>query len=150
MLPQYDTTVYHIVPHSIEVSRTSSCLYIMFNGPRISCYVSTITTGSSNGLNNDRYCRHSDMSSWWWVEIPPETCTAICRYRYTVYCCILLDNYLLVYIKLVKSLVFQNTFTNVPNCEMEDEEVAYEIYMPTACLKLMSTYKWTQFITPSN
>jgi len=33
----------------------------------------------SNVLNNARYCRYSDMSSWWWVEIPPETCRAICR-----------------------------------------------------------------------
>ena len=51
------------------------------------------TTGSSNGLSNVRYCRYSDKSSWWWVEIPPETCRAVCRYKYTVYCCILFDNY---------------------------------------------------------
>ena len=41
----------------------------------------TFTTGSSNGLINARYCRYSDMSSWWWVEIPPETCRAVCRYK---------------------------------------------------------------------
>ena len=35
----------------------------------------------SNGLDNARYCRYSDMSSWWWVEIPPETCRAVCRYK---------------------------------------------------------------------
>ena len=36
----------------------------------------TFATGSSNGFNNVRY-RYSDMSSWWWVEIPPETCRAV-------------------------------------------------------------------------
>jgi len=39
----------------------------------------TSTTCSSNGLNNARYCRYSDMSSWWWVEMPPVTCRAVCR-----------------------------------------------------------------------
>jgi hypothetical protein len=35
----------------------------------------------------------SDMSSWWWVEIPPEACRAVYRYKSTVYSCILLHNY---------------------------------------------------------
>ena len=35
------------------------------------------TTGSSNGLINTGYCRYNDTSSWWWVEIPPETCSAV-------------------------------------------------------------------------
>jgi hypothetical protein len=46
----------------------------------ISCPV-TFTTGCSYGLTNARYCRYSDMNSWWWVEIPPETCIAVCRYK---------------------------------------------------------------------
>ena len=33
------------------------------------------------------------MSCWWWVEMPPETCIAVCKYKWTPYCCILLDNY---------------------------------------------------------
>ena len=33
------------------------------------------------------------MSSWWWVEIPHETCRAVYRYKWTVYSCTLLDNY---------------------------------------------------------
>jgi hypothetical protein len=41
----------------------------------------TLTTGCSNGHTNTRCCRYSDMSSWWWVEIPPETCTAVYRYK---------------------------------------------------------------------
>ena len=38
-------------------------------------------TFSSNGLINARYCRYSVMSSRWWVEIPPETCRAVYRYK---------------------------------------------------------------------
>ena len=41
----------------------------------------TYTTGSSIGLSNARYCRYSDMSSWWWVEVPSETCRAVFRYK---------------------------------------------------------------------
>jgi len=33
------------------------------------------------------------MRSWWWVEVPPETCTAVSRYKLTVKSCILLDIY---------------------------------------------------------
>ena len=33
-----------------------------------------IEAGSSNGVTNTRCCRDSFMRSWWWVEVPPETC----------------------------------------------------------------------------
>ena len=36
-----------------------------------------IAAGSSNGLASTRYCKDSRMCSWWWVEIPPETCRAV-------------------------------------------------------------------------
>ena len=39
-----------------------------------------------------RYCRYS-VTSWWWMGIPPDTCRAVYRYKWTVYCCILLGNY---------------------------------------------------------
>jgi hypothetical protein len=42
---------------------------------------STIASGSSNGVTNTRCCRYSCIRSWWWVEIPPETCTAVPRYN---------------------------------------------------------------------
>jgi len=72
------------------ISSSYHCIY----RPLLQTVVSvTLTTVSSNGLNNDRCCRYSDMSSWWWVEIPPETCRAVCGYKSTVYCCILLYNY---------------------------------------------------------
>jgi hypothetical protein len=45
------------------------------------------------GLNNAKYCKYSDMSSWWWMELTLETCRAVYKYKSTVYFCILLDNY---------------------------------------------------------
>jgi len=36
-----------------------------------------IAAGSNNGMTNTRSCRYSCMRSWWWVEVPPETCRAI-------------------------------------------------------------------------
>jgi len=47
-------------------------------------YVSTtlpVSGGCSSGFTNTRCCGCSDMSSWWWVEIPPETCRAVYRYK---------------------------------------------------------------------
>jgi hypothetical protein len=41
---------------------------------------STINADSSNGVTNTRCCRYSCMRSWWWVELPPETCRAVSRY----------------------------------------------------------------------
>ena len=38
---------------------------------------SAIAKGSSNSLTSSRCCNYSYMCSWWWVEIPPETCTAL-------------------------------------------------------------------------
>jgi len=40
-----------------------------------------IAAGSSNGLTNTRRCRYSCLRSWWWVEVPPETCRAVSRYK---------------------------------------------------------------------
>ena len=38
---------------------------------------STIAADSSNGVTNTRCCRYSCMRSWWWAEVPPETCRAV-------------------------------------------------------------------------
>jgi len=35
--------------------------------------------GSINGVTNTRCCRYSCLWSWWWVEVPPETCRAVSR-----------------------------------------------------------------------
>jgi hypothetical protein len=42
---------------------------------------STIAAGSSNGVTNTRCCRYSCMRSWWRVEVPPETCRSVSRYK---------------------------------------------------------------------
>jgi len=64
-------------------------------GWEVSSHPVTFTTGSSNGINSARYCRYSDMSSWWWLEIPPETCWAVCRHKLYIVasCWILIDTY---------------------------------------------------------
>jgi len=33
------------------------------------------------GVTNTRCYRYSCMRSWWWVEVPPETCRAVSRYK---------------------------------------------------------------------
>jgi hypothetical protein len=42
---------------------------------------STIASDSSKGVTNTRCCRYSCMRSWWWVQVPPETCRAVSRYK---------------------------------------------------------------------
>ena len=44
------------------------------------CYL-PLAAGSSNGVTNIRCCRYSCLRSWWWVEVPPETCRAVSRYN---------------------------------------------------------------------
>jgi hypothetical protein len=48
---------------------------------------------TSRSLTSARCCNYSYMCSWWWVELPPETCTAV--YRNIINCTsrIFLDNY---------------------------------------------------------
>jgi hypothetical protein len=45
---------------------------------------STIAADRSNGVTNTRRCRYSCMRSWWWVEVPPEICRTVSRYKWTV------------------------------------------------------------------
>jgi len=40
---------------------------------------STVAAVSSNGVTSIRCCRYSCMRSWWWVEVPLETCRAVSR-----------------------------------------------------------------------
>jgi hypothetical protein len=42
---------------------------------------STIAADSSNGVTNSRCCRYRCMRSSWWVEVPPEICRAVSRYK---------------------------------------------------------------------
>ena len=77
------------------VRSTYKCIYSIWYLSNCCCYLSlswkswkswssnssTITAGSSNGLTSARCCRYSWVCSWWCVEIPPETCRAVSRYR---------------------------------------------------------------------
>ena len=49
------------------IRSTYNCIYSI-------CYLS-----NCNSLTSTRCCRYSCMCSWWWVEIPPETCRAVSR-----------------------------------------------------------------------
>jgi hypothetical protein len=40
-----------------------------------------ITAGSSNGLKYTRCCRYSCLRSWWWVELPSDTCRTVSRWN---------------------------------------------------------------------
>ena len=40
---------------------------------------STIAADSINGVTNVRSCRYNCLCSWWWVEVPLETCRAVSR-----------------------------------------------------------------------
>jgi len=44
------------------------------------CYL-PLAAGSSNCVTNTRCCKYSCMRSWWWVEVPHETCRAFSRYE---------------------------------------------------------------------
>ena len=35
--------------------------------------------GNRDGLTSARCCNYSYMCSWWWVELPPETCREVYR-----------------------------------------------------------------------
>jgi hypothetical protein len=37
----------------------------------------TTVEGSKDGLTSARCCNYGCMCSWWWVELPPETCRAV-------------------------------------------------------------------------
>jgi len=76
----------------------------------------TFTTGCSYGFTNARCCGYSDMNSWCWVEVPHETCREVYRYKWTVFSCILLDNYW---------YIFRDART------LECKQVAYLLYCKT-------------------
>jgi len=47
------------------------------------CHTVTATcvAGSSNGVTKTRCCRYSCLRSWWWVVVPPETCSSVSRWN---------------------------------------------------------------------
>jgi hypothetical protein len=58
--------------------RVGTGLSVMLH-TQISSNSSMIVAGSSNSVTNTRCYRYSCVRSWWWVEVPPETCRAVSR-----------------------------------------------------------------------
>ena len=56
----------------------ASCWFFLWN---VYYDARILAAGSSNGVTNTRCCRYSRLCSWWWVEVPPETCRAVSRYN---------------------------------------------------------------------
>ena len=79
--------VFEVVPLLQVVSKSFSQFFIFSSAVRHPQHTqtgsnsSTIAADSSNGVTNIRCCRYSCMLSWWWVEVPPETCRAVSRYK---------------------------------------------------------------------
>ena len=46
------------------------CVYI---------FIYTLFNSIHYSLTNNRCCRYSCLRSWWWVDVPPETCRAVYR-----------------------------------------------------------------------
>jgi hypothetical protein len=53
------------------------------SGLRVAYATHNTAAHSSKGVTNTRCCRYSYMRAWWWVEVPPETCRAVSRYKQT-------------------------------------------------------------------
>jgi len=67
------------------IRSTCNCNYSMWHWSKRLCYLplsSTTAEGSRDGLTSARCCNYSYMCSWWWVELPPETCRATSLQKY--------------------------------------------------------------------
>jgi hypothetical protein len=74
-------TVTAICRYRGRVGTGLSVLWVAYANTQTGSNSSTIGADSSNGVTNTRCCRYSCMRSWWWVEVPPETCRAVSRYK---------------------------------------------------------------------
>ena len=61
-----------------SVHRKYIPIYIQQNATLHSLFISG---NCSNGVTNIRCCRYSFMRSWPWVEVLPETCRAVFRFK---------------------------------------------------------------------
>jgi hypothetical protein len=57
-------------------------LEMRFTRTLVLCNCSTTAKGRRDGLTSARCCNYSYMCSWWWVELPPETCRASSLHKY--------------------------------------------------------------------
>jgi len=97
IIVQQDATIYSLFT-SISVNRSTCFGWYLHpsSGARVTVSTASgisksVTTTcrerdwtafqSRYAFTKDGCCRYSDMSSWWWVKIPPETCRAVYRYK---------------------------------------------------------------------
>jgi hypothetical protein len=77
--------MFRVIPPPI-IRSACNCIYSIWYLSHRYCYLplswkspnsSTKVADGNNGVTNARCC----MRSWWRVEVPPETCWAVCRYN---------------------------------------------------------------------
>jgi len=101
----------YIVKYMSAIVQQDATIYSLFISVNCSTYFGwylhqssgahvTVSTASGISKTVTATSRERDWTGtgvpvhfWWWVEIPPETCRAVYRHKWTVYSCILLDNY---------------------------------------------------------
>ena len=80
--------MFRVVPPPI-IRSTCNCNYSIWYLLNRYCYLtlswrsrkwssdsSTVAATSKYGLTSARCCNYSYMCSWWWIEVPPEICSA--------------------------------------------------------------------------
>ena len=88
---------------------------------------STTAEGSRDGLTRARFCNYSYMCSWWWVELPAETCreSSLQKYNklYIVASCwwTIIDScwYIYIYIYIYTVYIYIYTHTHMPYFAVE-------------------------------
>jgi len=75
----------HCESMSITVQQDATIYSLLYFCNCSTCFVwnstncTTTAEGSRDGLTSARCCNYNYMCSWWWVDLPPETCRAVYR-----------------------------------------------------------------------
>ena len=76
------------------IRSTYNCNYSIWHWSNRLCYLPLLW--SRDGVTSARCCNYNYMWSWWWVELPPETCRAVYRKYNKLYivasCWTIIDN----------------------------------------------------------
>ena len=75
-IAQQDAKIY-----SLFISVNCSTCFVWYLHPSSGAHIIVSTASGMNETVTASYWRYSDMSSWWLVEIPPETGRAFYRYN---------------------------------------------------------------------
>ena len=70
--------MFRVVPPAI-IRSAYNCNYSIWYWLNCICYLPLTAEGSRYSLSSTRCCNYSYMCSWWWLEVPPETCRAVYR-----------------------------------------------------------------------